>query len=232
MVTESIRAESTKNYASTVDAIPVVPFQIIVSRRNPKTGKIDALKAILKDYSSDNPKEKPGRDFTSWTPEQRLTHVFDCIRSVANVDLGYDTECLWNSAYAFLFDLIMTEPAGSDLFETAQSLYRDLYSKFSISNDVKIADRDWYATNALKAIGLDVPVHFVDGDISFFSISDLLHALQIRLMEAGFPFEIYQEDIEWIHIEDSSVPDEEPGIIQSSIDVDEEAPLSHAELFG
>jgi hypothetical protein len=198
-------AESTKNYASAVDAIPFVPFQIIASHRNPKTGRIDGLKALLKDYSGDNPREKYDRDFTTWTPEQRMTHVFDCLKSVANKDLGDETECLWNSAYEFLFDLIMTEPAGSDLFETAQSLYRDLYSKFSISNDVKIADRDWYATNALKAIGLDVPVHFVDGDISFFSISDLLNALQIRLMEAGFPFQIWQNDAEWAHIEDCSV---------------------------
>lgn len=224
-------AKSTKAYASSVDAIPIVTYHPSISqRRNPSTGSVESLKSLLRTHSNLNPGEQPGPDHLAWTHEEMLTWCFQALESVSTRDLGEKSEQLWVLAQAYLSTLIDLNPPGSYLHDSALTIMENVYQQFS--SEIRTADRDLYASNALKAIGIDVPVFFVDGDPSFFCVDDLLYALQTRLMEAGFPFEIFQENMEWIHIEDSSVPDEEPGIIQSSSDADEEALLSLGELFG
>ncbi len=220
-------AETRKNHASDCDALPFVSYPTTSMYRSQITGRIDTLHNLLQAHGNLNPGEQPSPDYMAWTHEEMLTWCFQAMESVALRDSGEKSECLWTSSQAYLATIIDLNPPGSRLHDSALTLVEDISRMFS--SETRTADRDLYASRALKSVGLDIPVHFTDGEPSFFSISDLLHALQTRLKEEGFPFEVCQEDGEWVVIEDVSL-DEEPAI-QSS-DVDEEGLLALAELFG
>lgn len=204
MVTESIRAESTKNYASDIDACQIVSYHPNISqRRNPSTDSVESLKSLLRTHSNLNPRVQPGPDYLTWSGEERLTYAIQCLESVATRDLKEKSECLWNCSLAFLMDLVNVSPPGSKLYDSAATLIEDIFQQFS--SEIRTADRDQYASNCFKSIGLEIDVHFVDDEPSFFAVQDLFDALQTRLKEDGHDFEIHLEDEEWVCIQDTSM---------------------------